>query len=83
MDSPKKPPIVFANRVLRMLVDHLVDEKMIIQPNDYASMRVVFRKAKGSWQRLQAGDILMASLLAQIVTSWGAMPGREKETETW
>lgn len=83
MDSPKKPPIVFANQVIRMLVDHLVDEKMIIQPNDYTSMRVVFRKAKGSWQRLQGGDILMARLMAQIVTSWGAMPGREKETETW
>lgn len=82
MDPPKKPPIVFANRVIRMLVDHLVDETVIIQPKDYIMMRVVFRKLKGSWQRLQAGDIMMARLMAQIAVSWGNMPGREKETET-
>jgi len=65
-----------------MLVDHLVDEKMIIQPKDYTAMRVVFRKLKGSWQSLHDGDITANRLLAQVVTSWGNMPGREKETET-
>lgn len=81
MDPPEKPPLVFANRVIRMLVDHLVDDKMVVLPEDFTSMRVVFRKAGGSWEGLQAGDIKMSQLLAQIAVSWGKMPGRVTQTE--
>lgn len=81
MDPAKKPPLVFANRVIRMLVDHLVDEHIQVLPNDYTAMRVTFRRLGGAWEKLTVGDIKTARLLAHIVTTWGGMPGRIKETE--
>lgn len=79
-DSPS-PPILFANRVFRQLVDHLVGDDMIMLPHDYTVMRMVFRAAHGSWEQAVHGNIQHLRLLAEIVKAWGAMPGRKRRSE--
>jgi hypothetical protein len=81
VDSPKKPPIVFANNVIRNTVDHTVDESIIVSPQDYTMLRVAFRKLGGSWEQLADGDIRQIRLLSKIVKKWGKMPGRKRESE--
>lgn len=82
MDTPhRKPPLVFANRVIRMFVDQLVDDKMVILPDDYTAMRVTFRHKQGTWQALSAGDPQQVQLMADIVKAWGTMSGRVYESE--
>ena len=66
MDAPKKPPIVFANRVLRQFVDHMIDEQMVILPRDFTVLRTTFRSYKGSWEQLTLGDIQQMRLLSRI-----------------
>lgn len=83
MDPPKKPPIVFANNVIRNTVDHTMSEKAIVLPQDYTTLRVTFRKLGGSWEQLASGDVGQARLLAKIVKKWGKMPGRKYESEMY
>lgn len=81
MDSQQPPPILFANRLIRMSVDHLAGADMIILPDDYIALRAVFRKCNGSWELLSKGDIVHSRLLATLVTAWSSMPERKRETE--
>lgn len=81
MDELPSPPILFANRVFQHLVQHLVGEDAIMLPQDYMTMRLVFRTCTGSWERVLTGDIVHLRLLAAIVTAWGAMPGRKRRSE--
>jgi len=81
--DPKKHPLVFANDVIRQTANHVVDDKVLILPQDYTALRVVFRKLGGSWASLADGDINQARLLAEIVKKWGKMPGRKHESEMY
>ena len=81
MDDRKKPPIVFANKVIRQFVDHYLGEHTYILPADYTQIRVVFRWCKGSWESLVQGDILHTRLMVNIVKVWCKLPGRKRETE--
>ena len=81
MDTQRPPPILVANRLIRMSVDHLVGEDMVVLPDDYIALRAVFRKCKGSWERLSKGDVVHSQLLAKIITAWAQMPERKRETE--
>ena len=81
MDDQQKPPLVFANRIIRQFVDHLVGENTTILPQDYLVLRTVFRWCQGSWERVGHGDIVHNRLLASILTAWGAMPGRKYDVE--
>jgi len=76
-----KQPKVFANKVLCQLIHHMVDENMVIEPRDYIALRKVFRRCGGSWEKLGEGDQVQIELLKTIVTSWGQMPGRKKESD--
>jgi hypothetical protein len=80
MDAPQ-PPRQLANRIIRLLVDHLFSEDMIIDLNDYLSIRMVFRQMGGLWCSIDGGDKDQIGKLTQIVTSWGKMPGRKKLSE--
>ena len=55
---PEESPIVLANRVLRLFVDHLLGEDMLTMPQDYTVLRVAFRKCGGSWDHVVHGDIV-------------------------
>lgn len=76
-----KPPILFANRVIRMMVDHSAGEEYITMPEDYTVMRVTFRRLGGSWEAAAKGDVKHLKILRKIVEAWAAMPGRRKDDE--
>lgn len=81
MDDEKRPPLEFANRVIRQMVDHLFAEALIIQPEDFTALRVVFRHCGGSWFRVLHGSVVDLNLLLKIVAAWGKMPDRKHEPE--
>ena len=75
-DVPKQ----LANKIIRMLVDHLFTEDMVVEKNDYSAIRVVFRQMGGSWCGIDDGVPGQVDLLTKIVTSWGMMPTRRKKS---
>jgi hypothetical protein len=77
----KKPPLVFANHVIRQTADHVVDEKVSLREQDYTSLRVVFRKMGGSWAALADGDIDSTRLLSRIVKKWGKSRKKKNESD--
>jgi hypothetical protein len=81
MDDFQAPPTVFANHVIQQLVHHTMGEDLIIEQKDFLSMRTVFRWLGGSWVLLGEGDMLNFEMLKNIVTAWGQMPGRKKESD--
>lgn len=66
-----RPPLVFANRVIRRFVDNLYSDKVMVLPKDFTVMRVVFRKMGGSWEKVSQGDIEQCKLIVQVVRTWG------------
>ncbi len=82
LDPDQQPPLVFSNRVIRQLIDHMIGEDTISEENDFKSMRLVFRACGGSWQKFMEGDLLNNELLQKIVTAWAQMPGRKQKQET-
>ncbi len=81
MDDPAKPPLVFANRVIRLFADHLFGADLIIEPRDFQVLRLIYRKLGGSWVGLIHGNIAQIILLEKIVAQWGGRPGRKRQTE--
>jgi len=81
MDEERNTPLIFANRLIRMMVDHVGGEDMVVLPHDYTVMRVLFRKAKGSWEKVSHGDIVQTRTLNAIVSAWAKMPARNRQTE--
>jgi len=75
------PPLVFANKVIRQMIQHMVSEDMVIDRKDYLAIRVVFRKCGGSWAKFVDGDLPQFKLLKDVITSWGQMPGRQKSSD--
>lgn len=78
---PPPPPLVFANRVIRQLVDHMLGEDLVTDDNDFLTIRLVFRWSQGNWEKVWDGDLLHNELLKNIVTAWGQMPGRKHDSE--
>lgn len=79
MDDADKQPLVFANRVIRQYADHLVGDDTILLAKDYQVIRLVFRWAKGSWERLEHGDMLQNRLLERIIEVWGKAAVKHKK----
>jgi len=79
-DSPD-PPRIFANRVIRQLIDHSFGEDLIVDPDDFLTMRTAFRSSGGSWVSIGDGDTSHLDKLKNIVTAWGQMPGRKKHSD--
>jgi hypothetical protein len=80
MDTPR-PPSIFANHVLSQVIRHAFGEDIVIEPCDFLTLRVVFRRCGGEWGKIVEGDLVHLELLKQIVGVWGRMPGREKESD--
>jgi len=83
MIGPDNKPLNFANRIIKTLIDnHYKDEHFLVGQNDYATIRVVFRKLGGSWEKLVHGDVEQTRLLARVVKVWGKRTDdRERDTE--
>jgi len=77
----EKPPRIFANHVLKQLVQHMLGEECVIHRDDFVAMRVVFRRCGGSWVRVESGDLSHIDLLKKIVTGWGMLPDRAAEAK--
>lgn len=80
-DTGPKPPLVFANRVIRMLVDHLHGPDMMMTKEDYSQIRVTFRSKGGSWEPVWQGDTEQLDTLKAIVNVWAKMPERQREAD--
>ncbi len=76
-----KPPLVFANKVIRRFVDNLFGGQTMILPKDYMVMRVVFRKLGGSWKRIILGDIEANKLVVRIIQAWGTLHEKNRKVE--
>lgn len=80
IDNPE-PPRVFANRVIRQMVDHMLSDDMITEPDDLIAIRTAFRANGGSWGRIGEGDVEQYDKLKNIITAWGQMPERKKHSD--
>jgi hypothetical protein len=81
MDDTSWTPSVFANKVILQFVHHILAEDMVVEPDDYMAIRIVFRKVGGSWDELANGSIVMLELLQKIIAAWGKMPERQHESD--
>lgn len=79
METPKDPPSVFANRVIRQIADHLFGTDLVIEPKDFMTVRVIYRHLGGTWIGLIQGDIKHLKILERVITNWGKRPGRKRE----
>lgn len=77
MNDREIPPKQFANRVLKQVVQHMLSEDIVVDPDDYTAMRVAFRTCGGIWEEVGQGNIVHLELLKKVVTAWGGMPGRK------
>jgi hypothetical protein len=77
----ENPPLVFANKVIRQMIQHMVAEDMVVDRKDYLAIRVVFRKCGGSWAKFVDGELPQFELLKSVITSWGQMSGRQKSSD--
>jgi hypothetical protein len=81
MNDKPTPPHVFANRVLKQIIEHSLGEDIEIEHQDYQALRIAFRYAGGLWDEIIHGNIDHIELLAKIVSAWGQMPGRKHTTD--
>jgi hypothetical protein len=80
LDTPKDPPSIFANRIIRQIADHLLGEDLIIEPKDFMILRLVYRRLGGTWDGLIHGNGKYLQILEKTITNWGKMPGRKRES---
>lgn len=82
LDNEEPQPLVFANRVIRQLVDHMVGPQFVTDETDFQIIRGVFRSAGGSWEKFLNGDLQSNELLKNSVIAWSKVPGRKQKPET-
>lgn len=80
MDCVEDPPLVFADRIIQRLVSNLFGATLAVEPNDSAYIKAVFRRCNGQWESISKGDIYHTLVLEKIITQWGSMPGRKKQS---
>lgn len=78
MDERPKQPRVFANKVIKQLIEHMFADDFKVKGPDYDSIRVVFRHLGGSWDQLGLGSLEQLELLQKIVTGWSQLPHEKK-----
>lgn len=81
MDERTPHPRQFANHVIQLFVAHMLAEDMVIELDDYMAIRTAFRACGGTWGEISLGNIVHLELLKKIVTAWGNMPGRKKDSD--
>ena len=81
MNDTPDPPRIFANRVVKQMIAHMLSEDILVEPRDYIAIRTAFRWGGGSWDHIGEGDILHLGFLQRIISAWGALPGRRHESQ--
>jgi hypothetical protein len=81
MNDKPKPPLVFANHVLKQMIEHMFGEDMLIKQADYTALRTAFRWAGGSWIEIGMGSMVHIGLLMKFITAWGNMDERKRTGE--
>lgn len=71
MDEIQDVPKVFANRVIRQMVDHSFGDDLTLELKDYQVIRVAFAALGGNWQLLAMGALPHLEALKQVITYWG------------
>ena len=83
LDPEQQIPFVFADRIIRQLVDHMVGEDTVTEDIDFLSIRQLYKIRKGSWEAFLNGDPSHNNLLKDIVVAWSKTPaGKKKKPET-
>ncbi len=78
MNDKPKPPPVFANHVLKQMIEHIFGEDMLIKQDDYHALRTAFRWAGGSWTEVGHGNMKHIELLQRFINAWGQLPERSR-----
>jgi hypothetical protein len=81
VDESRKPPLQFANRVIRRFVDNQLGDEALVLPDDYLKIRLVFRRCRGSWEQVTQGNVVHIHLLSKVVSAWGRLKGKQREVE--
>lgn len=81
MTDKPKPPKVFANQVIRQIIEHMFADDFKIKADDYMMIRVVFRKMGGSWEKIGLGSLKDFLLLQNVIQGWSKLP-HEKKSDT-
>jgi hypothetical protein len=81
VDSTPKPPKIFANRVIKQLIQHMFADSLKIESEDYDSIRVTFRKLDGRWEDFLLGDPEQLEKLQNVIKAWAALPDRKQKGE--
>jgi hypothetical protein len=81
MNDKPAPPHIFANHVLKQMIEHAFGDDLVIDYDDYQALRVAFRSMGGLWTEIGNGNIVHLTLLAKVVSAWGQMPEREHTTD--
>lgn len=81
MDDAPQQPLLFANRLIRQLIDHLLGVEVVALPVDLTTIRTAYRAAGGSWEAILLGDIVHTRLLEELVIAWGKQPHRIRDSE--
>lgn len=78
MSDQPKPPKVFANRIIKQLIQHMFADGFKIKAEDYDSIRVTFRSLGGSWEEFLLGNPKQLELLQQVIQAWAVLPHDRK-----
>lgn len=81
MGDPNDLPKIFANRLIRQVVDSSLGPDFETGPNDYLVMRTAFRSLGGEWVRVSLGDPKQVELIKQVVSTWGQQPERQAKSK--
>lgn len=76
-----KPPLVFANRVILRFVRNLIGDDVVVTPDDYTSMRLVFRRLRGSWAGVAQGDLKHCRLISRVVQAWSNKCSKQRKVQ--
>ena len=78
MNDRPIPPKVFANHLLKQMIEHMLGEDIIITAEDYQTLRIAFRNGGGLWGEVVHGNIVHLTLISKLVGAWGQMPERKR-----
>ena len=67
-------PKLFANRVIRKMINNAAPGSLRVRGDDFLAMRTVFRSLGGTWEGIMSGDPKALRILQQVVTGWCTTP---------
>jgi hypothetical protein len=77
----KDPPLVFADRMIRMFVDHMLGSEVVMDKQDFMTIRMTFGWCGGQWQKILEGDPVHHELLKTVMMAWSQL-GIKRDVES-